>query len=127
MKSLLSRQFAIFLGVGCVATLVHYAILIGMVEGWRLKPVPATLMGYVAGALTSYALNRHFTYQTSRNHWQATWRFGLVALGGFGLTWIIMQMLTMFFKMPYLPSQIFITGLVLFWSFYINKLWTFRV
>jgi putative flippase GtrA len=83
----LARQFAAFFGVGLVAAVVHYGLLIGLVEAWRVDPVTAALAGYVAGGVVSYWLNRQFTYRSDRPHAEATWRFALVAAVGFFLTW----------------------------------------
>ena len=51
------RQFGMFFGVGIAAAIVHYGLLVALVEGAGLEPVPATLAGYVAGGLVSYVLN----------------------------------------------------------------------
>lgn len=123
--SALARQFGAFLAVGIAAAVVHFGLLIGMVEGLRADPVPATLGGYVAGGVISYGLNRRLTYRSDRPHAQATWRFTLVALVGFLLTWAFMHAFTRSLGVPYVPAQVATTGVVLFWSFAANKAWTF--
>ncbi len=115
-----------FAGVGVVAAVVHYGALIGLVEAAGFGPVPATLLGYVAGGLVSYGLNRRLTYASDRPHREAGWRFALVAGGGFLLTGGFMQVFTGWLGAPYLPAQIVTTGIVLVWSFIAHKLWTFR-
>jgi putative flippase GtrA len=125
-KAPLARQFTAFSGVGVAAAVVHYGVLIGLVEAGRVDPVPATLMGYVAGGLVSYALNRRLTYASDRPHVEAGWRFAVVAAVGFGLTWLFMHAFTRWLGAPYLPAQLVTTGIVLFWSFVAHKLWTFR-
>jgi putative flippase GtrA len=121
----LLAQFAAFSGVGLLAAVVHYGLLIGLVEAWRVDPVTAALAGYVAGGVVSYSLNRQFTYRSDRPHAQATWRFALVAVVGFFLTWGFMHVFTRWLGLPYLPAQIVTTAVVLFWSFLAHKLWTF--
>jgi putative flippase GtrA len=120
-----ARQFAAFFGVGIVAAIVHYGLLIALVEGTAAHPVPATLVGYVAGGLVSYALNRRHTYESARPHREATWRFALVALVGFLLTWGFMHAFTEWLAAPYLPAQLVTTGIVMLWSFLAHKAWTF--
>jgi len=122
----LARQFAAFFGVGLVAAIVHYGLLISLVEGYRMDPVPAALAGYVAGGIVSYLLNRRHTYASERPHVEATWRFALVAIIGFGLTWAGMAILVRGLAVPYLAAQLVTTGIVLFWSFLAHKFWTFR-
>ncbi len=122
----LGRQFAAFSGVGVLAAIVHYGALIGLVETASFDPVPATLVGYVAGGLLSYALNRRLTYASDRPHAEATWRFAAVAGIGFLLTWGLMHAFTGWLEAPYLLAQLVTTGIVLFWSFAAHRLWTFR-
>ena len=122
----LGRQFSAFFGVGIAAAIVHYGLLVSLVEGYRMEPVRATLVGYVGGGIVSYLLNRRHTYASDRPHREAGWRFALVALVGFGLTWAFMALLVRLLGAPYLPAQIVTTGIVLVWSFLAHKLWTFR-
>lgn len=121
----LRRQFSAFFGVGVVAAIVHYSALIGLVEGAAIDPVPATLVGYLAGGVVSYGMNRRLTYGSDRPHGEATWRFAAVAGVGLLLTWGVMHVLTRGLGAPYLPAQLLTTGIVLFWSFAAHKLWTF--
>lgn len=121
----LTRQFTAFFGVGLAAAVIHYGLLILLVEGGGSHPVPATLAGYVGGGLVSYVLNRRHTYQSSRPHREATWRFALVAFVGFLVTWFLMHAFTVWLQGPYLPSQIITTGVVMLWSFMAHKIWTF--
>jgi putative flippase GtrA len=121
-----ARQFASFFGVGLFVAVVHYSVLIAAVEAAGLDPVPAALLGYVAGGIVSYGLNRRLTYASDRPHAEATWRFAVVAGVGFLLTWIFMHLFTRWLGAPYLPAQIVTTGIVLFWTFLANKIWTFR-
>ena len=122
---LIARQFSAFVVVGLVAAIAHYSVLIGLVEGRIMGPVAATLLGFIAGAAVSYLLNRRFSFTSERPHREAVWRFGVVSIVGFGLTGLIMGVLTGHFHAPYLPAQVLTTGIVLFWNFLANKFWTF--
>jgi len=122
----LIRQFSAFFGVGIVVSIAHYGVLIGLVElfGWRA--VPATLAGYLVGGLISYALNHHFTYQSTRSHGAALWRFTLVAAVGFFITWGLMHALVERLAVFYILAQIITHTIVLFWSFFAHKYVSFR-
>jgi putative flippase GtrA len=121
----LGHQLTAFALVGAVAFVVHYGVLIALVEGFGVGAVAATLVGFVAGGWVSYLLNRRHTYASDRPHAEASPRFGAVALVGFGLTWLLMSVFTGRLGLPYLPAQLATTGLVLIWSFGANRLWTF--
>lgn len=121
----LVRQVVAFGGVGVVAAIVHYGLLVGLVEigGWRA--VPATLVGYVGGGVVSYLLNRTHTYRSDRPHEEAGWRFAVVAGVGFLLTYGVMHVLVDRGALPYLPAQVATTLIVLVWSFLAHKHWSF--
>jgi putative flippase GtrA len=121
----LIRQVIAFAGVGAIAAIIHYGLLIGFVElaGWRA--VPATLVGYIGGGVVSYWLNRALTYESDRPHREAGWRFAAVAAVGFCLTYGAMHVLVDQWTLPYIPAQLLTTAIVLVWSFIAHKLWTF--
>lgn len=122
---MLGRELKAFAIVGVLAAIVHYGLLIGLVEAAGWHPVAATLVGYAGGGLLSYRLNRLHTFASARPHAEAGWRFALVAGAGFGLTWLCMRLLVGNLSAPYLPAQIATTGLVMVWSYAANKFWTF--
>lgn len=121
----LFRQFVAFFGVGIVAAIVHYSVLVGGVELLESRPVPATLAGYVFGGIVSYWLNRRLTYRSDRPHEEAGWRFALVAGIGFVMTYLLMSLFVDRWALPYVPAQLVTTGLVLLWSFFAHKYFSF--
>ena len=122
---MLLRQFIAFSGVGVVAAVAHYGVLIVLVEGFGIAPVIATLWGFAAGATVSYLLNRRFTFQSDRPHWTAVPRFLAVSVGGFVLNGLAMWFLNEQWDVQYLVAQVIATGIVLFWNFSANRWWTF--
>ena len=119
------RQIVAFLAAGAASAIVHYGVLVGLVEKAHWRPVAATLCGYLAGGVVSYVLNRRLTFASRRDHRAAVPRFAAVAGVGFGLTGLAMAGLTGPLKLPYLPAQLFTTYIVLIWSFVAHKIWTF--
>ena len=87
--------------------------------------MPATLAGFVLGAVVSYALNRWLTFDATRSHAQAGWRFAVIAAGGFVLTWLLMHLFVARLGLPYLPMQLVTTGLVMVFSFLGHKSFSF--
>ncbi len=119
------KQLSSFVGVGVVASLVHYALLVTLVEVGGLQPVPSALCGFTAGGIVSYSLNRRHTFVSERPHQQAVWRFALVASVAFVLTYLAMRFLNETGHIPYLPAQVVTTLVVMIWTFGANRLWTF--
>lgn len=125
MNSALARQLATYASVGAVATAVHYALLILLVEVAAWRAVPSTLCGYVAGGAVAYILNRRHTFASARPHADATWRFALVAFLGFCLTFALMSLFVERWGAPYLPAQVATTVIAMFMTFTLNRAWTF--
>ena len=121
----LFRQFSSFVAVSFIATGVHYALLIALVELAGISAVAAALIGYGAGGTVSYGLNRRHVFRSDRPHHAAASRFALVAAVGFGLTFLFMSLLVNAAGVPYLAAQVATTGIVMFWNFAAHKIWTF--
>ena len=119
------RQISTYALVGVAASLAHYAVLIALVEGFGWRPVAAALAGFVVGGIVSYLLNRRHTFASDRPHEEAGWRFALVAAGGFCLTYLLMSLFVERLGAPYLPAQLVTTVLIMFVTFFANRVWTF--
>lgn len=120
-----TRQLLAYVVAGGITAVAHYATLIGLVELAAIDPVPATLAGFTLGALVSYCLNRWLTFEATRSHAQAGWRFALIAAGGFVLTGILMHLFVARAGLPYLPMQVVTTGIVMAFSFLGHKFFSF--
>lgn len=119
------RQLGAYGVSGLAAAVAHYGVLIGLVEGGGIAPVPATLAGFVAGAVVSYVCNRRLTFEATRGHAQAGWRFALIAAGGFGLTGVLMHLFVTRAGLPYLPMQLATTLIVMAFTFLGHKFFSF--
>lgn len=123
----LLRQILAFVGVGLLAAVVHYGLLIGLVEGFGFGPVPSTLVGYVGGGVVSYLLNRTHVFESQRAHDEAWWRFAFVAAMGFGFTDVHASLRRTLARALPARSGDHHTGLVMIWSFLAeSRMWTFR-
>ncbi len=121
----LVSQLATYASVGAVATAVHYAILVGLVEAGGWRPVPATLCGYVVGGVVAYVLNRRHTFASDRPHAEAGWRFAATAFLGFCITFLLMSLFVERLGASYLLAQLVTTVLAMFVTFAVNRRWTF--
>ncbi len=125
MRSLFS-EISRFIGVGGLASLVHYSALIALVEMGDVSATLAALIGFFLGGVLSYQLNYRWTFRSNKEHAHSLPRFILIAAIGFILTGFLMYVLTQMALLPYLLAQILTTALVLVWHYIGNKFWTFR-
>ncbi|MEH6586192.1 MAG: GtrA family protein [Halioglobus sp.] len=119
-------QLVRFLGVGCVATLTQYLILIFLAEIYGTDPVLASAIGFAISSILNYLLNYYFTFSSSASHIKAMPKFALVATSALMLNTLCMYILHSELAIHYLVSQVLSTGLVLVWNFVINRHWTYQ-
>jgi putative flippase GtrA len=125
LKTTLRRLTAFGL-VGVIGTGAHYLVLIMLVESAGINPVTATSVGFVVGALVNYALNRRYTFQSSKPHLDAGPKFFIIAI----VTGIVNSLLVYgganLLGANYLLVQIGATFIVFLANFALNSLWTFQ-
>lgn len=122
----LTGQFLRYGLVGVAAAIGHYGTLVGLVESGATGAVAASLAGFVVGGVISYLLNRRFTFESDRSHAGAVPRFTAIAVAAFLLTGALMWAFTSWTSIHYLLAQLITTGIVLVWTFFANRFWTFR-
>lgn len=106
-------RFAI---AGGIATLVHYAVLVALIEWAQVRPVIATTIGYGIGVLVSYALNRRYTFNSDAPILSSFPKYALLYGVGMVLNGVIFAaILTL--GAPYILAQICATAIVLVWNF----------
>jgi putative flippase GtrA len=115
-----------YLWVGVLATALHYAILIGVVERLHRSPALGAGLGALAGAVLAYLGNRRFTFAASTAaHAQALPRFMLIAagmaLGHAAIVWCGSSVL----GLHYLVAQVLASGTAFLCGFQLNKSWSF--
>lgn len=125
MIAALSDQFLRYALVGIAAAIGHYGTLIGLVETGAAGAVAASLAGFVVGGVISYVLNRRFTFESDKSHAGAVPRFAVIAVAAFLMTGALMWAFTTFTPLHYLLAQLVTTGIVLVWTFFANRFWTF--
>jgi putative flippase GtrA len=127
-------RFTRFLTVGAVGTLLDFSILTVL----KLAGVPtlfANSLSFTAGLLNNFTWNRLWTFGDTVN---TDWRkqlaqFTLVSLVGLALNNLIVLSLEDIFgnilgqpQWGYLPAKVIATGVVVFWNYFANRMWTFK-
>jgi putative flippase GtrA len=120
------ESFIRYAMVGAVGTLVHYLVLLTLVERVGVPPTVATTVGFSAGAVVNYFLNIRITFRSDRPHREALPRFVAVAAGGMLLNAGIVALGANLFRLHYMIPQVCATAIVVFCTFCANRVWTFQ-
>jgi putative flippase GtrA len=125
MASLVTYPFGRYLLIGLLATAIHYAVLLGLVEVAHAAAAPSAAFGAACGALAAYAGNRRFTFATQASHRQALPRFLTVAVLAAAANGTVVWAGTELLRMHYLGAQAFATLGVVWGGFTLNRRWSF--
>ncbi|MFT0861701.1 GtrA family protein [Ancylobacter sp. G4_0304] len=121
----LARQFFVFGVVGGISAIAHFSVLALLVETGMAGPVAGSAAGFVVAATMSYAMNRAFTFNATRGHAEAAWRFAVVATAGFVLNAVLMELFAARLGIYYLLAQLLTTLIVMVSNFLGYRLWAF--
>lgn len=120
-------QFSKFTLAGGVSTVLHYIVLVIIVDMMKGNPVYGSMIGYLFGGILNYYLNYKFTFESKKAHTSTASKFMVIMFVGFFLNGYLMTVFTSKIGLFYLVAQIFSTIVVLLWNFTANKFWTFSV
>jgi putative flippase GtrA len=119
------HEFLRFALVGSLATCVHYAILISLMERAHSPLVLSTSIGFVFGSLLSYTLNRRITFNHQPHFGRGLAKYVAVGTVGLGLNALIVAGLA-YAGAPYMLAQVAASGVVLVWNFGAARIMVFR-
>lgn len=123
-----SFEFAKFALVGVINTLIHLAILHILTEYFSVYYILSSLIGFVVAVTNSFILNTYWTFKKDIKS-QTGFRYGkffLVSVFAAITNLILLYIITEFFGIWYILSQVIATGISLVINFIGNKFWTYK-
>lgn len=137
------RRFAKFAVVGAAGSVTDFTVLNVLVQVFGFRPVIANIFSFIAAVMQNFMLNRRWTFPESkqRQAGRQLIQFALISLIGLGINTFILatvdHLLIDFwtrlvghehlgFTISYNFAKLFAIGVVLFWNFAGNRLWTYR-
>lgn len=127
------KRFAKFATVGAIGAVVDFGILNLGIQFFGLEKWLANVFSFTAAVISNFTWNRLWTYPESRAQplLSQLGQFGLVNLVGLGINEVIFLSLDHYVfgswgKWGYNVSKAIAIGVVLFWNFFINRIWTYR-
>jgi len=118
-------EFLRFAAVGGLATCIHYAILIALVQLAHAPLALSTSVGFTCGSVFSYTLNRRLTFAHQPHFGRGFAKYIAMGLVGLVLNGVLVVGLASK-GAPYLLAQAFATGVVLVWNFVGARFFVFR-
>jgi putative flippase GtrA len=127
-------RFTRFLTVGALGTILDFSLLT-LLKLAGLPTLLANSISFTAGLLNNFTLNRLWTFG---DVFQTNWRrqlaqYAAVSLAGLALNDLIVISLEhamgLWLDQPawgYLPAKVIATGMVVFWNYFANRMWTFK-
>ncbi len=118
-------HFSRYCVAGGLAALVHFLVLIVLVEGFAAVPTWASAVGFCLAVIANYTLQYHWTFGAEGAHARLFSRFALFAmlalLVNTGVFWICEAAL----HLPYILAQAIATGTVVVINFHLNRRYVF--
>jgi putative flippase GtrA len=126
-------RFLRFSVVGTIGAVVDFSILISMVQFLGVAKVWANSCSFSIAVCSNFLWNRFWTYPETRHDPvlpQIT-QFVLLNLVGLGINQALFLSLDRWAfprwgPLGYISAKVIATGVVLFWNFGSNRLWTYR-
>ena len=128
------QRFSRFLAVGAVGTVLDFSLLT-MLKLAGLPTLFANSFSFTAGLINNFTWNRLWTFNDGiPTDWRKQFaQFALVSLFGLVLNNIIVLSLESILgnmlgqpEWGYLPAKVIATGVVVFWNYFANRMWTFK-
>lgn len=109
-----------------VAAALDFCILIALVELFGWSPVPAAIVGYLAGGVVQYVLCSLWVFHASHENKLVGFAvFTVMSLVGLAITWAVMYCQP-HVGVPYPAAKVLALGLAFVWNFGSRKAILFR-
>jgi putative flippase GtrA len=113
--------------VGVSAALVHFSVVVALVESHWLHPLVANILAFCVAFQVSYWGHRSWTFSgTRQRHAVAFPRLLLVSSAAFVANESLFYILMTEFKLPYMLALVVVLSILPLAVFTINKLWVFE-
>ena len=138
-----TKRFLKFAIVGALGLMTDFSLLFLLKEQAGFLPPVANCFSFTAAVLQNFTLNRWWTFPESRIHntRRQLVQFALVSVIGLGISTVVLisvDRLLLSFWINFLSdpglgsgisiyfAKLFSIGVVLFWNFAANRLWTYK-
>lgn len=115
------------LAASALAAVIDLGFLVFLVEWFGWHPVPASVVGYLAGGVLQYVLCSLWVFPNApRNAASGFLAFTLLSLVGLAITWLTMLVLNDWAQLHYGFAKVAALGLAFSWNFLSRKFLLFQ-
>ncbi|MFF2157530.1 GtrA family protein [Paenibacillus chitinolyticus] len=118
-------QFFKYGVIGIIGTAVHTGTLAFLVEIYHIKPLVASICGFIVSLVISYFLNSRFTFSQRRNVYVFI-KYCVVSLTGLFLNLVLLFLVVNILNSWYVYGQVLSIVIVPICNFTLNKVWAFK-
>jgi putative flippase GtrA len=117
-------SFVRYILVGGSATIIHYALMLLLIEIFVWKYTVASGFGYVFSSVYNYLANSKYVFKNKNHYDLKVFRFYFVSFIGLMINVGVLSV-GMYYFVDVMVAQILATIVVLFWNYLLNAIWTF--
>ena len=87
----------------------------------------SSALGFSLAVISNFLLNRYWTFEaTSQDLTEQFLRFAIIAALGLAINTFLLIIFVRYIKINFYITKLLVIGLVFFWNFYMNYLFTFH-
>jgi putative flippase GtrA len=125
MTPVLVKQVARFGVVGLTAALVHYLVVLALVQAELFIPLTANVLGFLCGFQVSYWGHRQWTFQAAEVDHKAAISKMLIVQGGNFLGNEALFYYLLKLNLPYTVALLIVLAVLPCFTFIASKFWVF--
>jgi putative flippase GtrA len=121
------KRIAWFVLVGCAAAMVHFGVVVLLVEALRVPPLAANVAGWLVAFAMSFLGQWQLTFASRGTPWRhALPRYFLLSLAGFSANEAGYALLLHFTPLPYDAALALVLLAVAVMTYLLGSRWVFR-
>lgn len=127
MSRLLDPRFIKFGLVGISGIVIDFSVTWWCKEKWQLNKYISNSAGFCCALASNFILNRYWTFeQTGRLFVTQFATFALISITGLIINNLLLYLLSKYIKANFYLIKLAVIGLVFFWNYFMNFLFTFN-
>jgi putative flippase GtrA len=103
LRSVLGK-FLRFGAVGAANSLIYAVSTAGLISLAGVSPSFASALGYLSVLPFAYLVHKSFTFRSQASHRVELWRFLITFVAGLLLSVVLMELLVVYLKLPFLAG-----------------------